>query len=61
LPAYALVDLRAGFEHSGWRVELWGRNVMDRFYTTFAERVTDTVIRTVGMPVTYGISVSTTL
>jgi iron complex outermembrane receptor protein len=61
LPAYGLLDVRTGFEHAGWRVELWGHNVADRFYTTFAQRVTDTVIRTVGMPLTYGISVSTRL
>ena len=61
LPAYALLDVRAGFENDRWRVELWGRNVTDRFYTTFAQRVTDTIIRTVGMPVTYGITVSTKL
>jgi hypothetical protein len=61
LPAYALLDLRAGFERDAWRVELWGHNVTDRFYTTFAQRVTDTIIRTVGMPLTYGITVSTKL
>jgi iron complex outermembrane receptor protein len=61
LPAYDLLDLRAGFEHDAWRVELWGHNVTDRFYTTFAQRVTDTIIRTVGTPVTYGITVSTKL
>jgi iron complex outermembrane receptor protein len=61
LPAYALVDLRTGFEHDNWRVELWGQNVANRFYTTFVSRVTDTVIRTVGMPLTYGITVTTTL
>jgi outer membrane receptor protein involved in Fe transport len=61
LPSYALLDLRAGFEHGAWRVELWGHNVTDRFYTTFAQRVTDTIIRTVGMPLTYGITVSTKL
>ena len=61
LPAYALLDLRVGFERDAWRVELWGHNVTDRFYTTFAQRVTDTIIRTVGMPLTYGITVSTQL
>jgi iron complex outermembrane receptor protein len=61
LPAYGLLDLRAGFEHDTWRVELWGQNVTDRFYTTFAQRVTDTIIRTVGMPLTYGITVSARL
>jgi iron complex outermembrane recepter protein len=58
LPAYGLLDLRAGFEHDNWRVEFWGHNVTDRFYATFAQRVTDTITRTVGMPLTYGITVS---
>jgi iron complex outermembrane recepter protein len=61
LPAYALLDARTGFEYRAWRVELWGHNLADRFYTTFASRVTDTVIRTVGMPLTYGITVTATL
>ena len=61
LPAYALVDLRTGFEHDNWRVELWGQNVANRFYTTFVSRVTDTVVRTVGMPLTYGITATTSL
>jgi iron complex outermembrane recepter protein len=61
LHPHALLDLRAGFEHNAWRVELWGYNVTDRFYATFAQRVTDTVIRTVGMPATYGITVTTRL
>ena len=61
LPAYPVVDLRTGLDHGNWRVELWGENITNRFYTTFAQRVTDTVIRTVGMPLTYGITVSAKL
>jgi iron complex outermembrane receptor protein len=58
LPAYSLVDLRTGFEHGSWRVEFWGQNITDRFYATFASRVTDVVVRTVGMPRTYGVTVT---
>ena len=61
LPAHPVVDLRTGLDHGNWRVELWGENITNRFYTTFAQRVTDTVIRTVGMPLTYGITVSAKL
>jgi iron complex outermembrane receptor protein len=61
LHPYALLDLRAGVERDAWRVELWAYNVTNRFYATFAQRVTDTVIRTVGMPTTYGITVSAKL
>jgi outer membrane receptor protein involved in Fe transport len=45
-------------EHGDWRVELWGQNITDRFYTTFASRVTDVAVRTVGMPLTYGVTVT---
>lgn len=60
LPSHALLDLRGGFERDDGklRVEFWGHNVTDKFYTTFVSRVTDTIIRTVGMPVTYGLTVS---
>jgi outer membrane receptor protein involved in Fe transport len=60
LPEYTLLDLRGGFEREDGklRVEFWGHNVTDQFYPTFAARVTDTIIRTVGMPVTYGVTIS---
>ncbi len=59
IPSYALVDLRAGIQTQDekWRVELWGRNVLDKFYLLDIERgSSDVVERTVGMPATYGIS-----
>jgi outer membrane receptor protein involved in Fe transport len=60
LPSYALLDLRAGFERDDGKlsVQFWGHNVTNAFYTTFAQRVTDTITRTVGMPVTYGVTIS---
>jgi iron complex outermembrane recepter protein len=63
IPAYALVDLRAGVQSNDgvWRVQLWGRNVFDRYYLLNVSHVTDSVARTTGLPATYGITVSARL
>ena len=58
LPAYGLLDVRTGMENRTWRIELWGHNVTNRFYPTFATRVQDTITRTTGLPATYGVTVS---
>lgn len=56
--ARTLVDLRAGVETEDgkFRVQLWGRNVFDKYYwnSTFQA---DTAWRMAGRPATYGISV----
>jgi len=61
LPEYALLDLRAGFERQdgSLRVMFWGRNVTNKFYKTFVSRATDTIFENAGMPVTYGVTIST--
>ncbi len=55
--ARTLVDLRAGVETEDgkFRVQLWGRNVFDKYYwnSTFQA---DTAWRMAGRPATYGIS-----
>lgn len=60
LPSYTLIDLRAGVQSrdGNWRFQIWGRNVTDKRYTTNVSHLIDSVSRTVGMPVTYGASVS---
>ena len=60
VPGYALVDLRAGVESSDgvWRLQAWGRNVSNKFYLIHAARQSDDIIRTVGMPRTYGLTLS---
>ncbi len=60
IPAYAIVDLRAGVESpSGkWKVQVWGRNITNKFYITNVTHVVDTVARTTGMPATYGMTLS---
>ncbi len=45
VPAYALVDLRAGVESGPIRVQLWGRNVFDKYYWTSEIHSLDTYIR----------------
>jgi iron complex outermembrane recepter protein len=60
LPSYALLDLRAGVQtdDAKWRLELWGRNVTDRFYVPSVIRYADTISRYAGMPATFGAAVS---
>ena len=58
LNGYALIDARLGYRpRSGnWRVELWGRNIFNRFYVTNTSYQFDVYSRTAGMPATYGIT-----
>jgi iron complex outermembrane receptor protein len=60
LPSYSLLDLRVGASRQNWHVELWGRNVTDRFYLVHAFRSTDTITRTTGFPATFGITIRAT-
>jgi iron complex outermembrane receptor protein len=56
---YSLVDLRTGVESPDgkWRVELWGRNVTNRYYLVNVSRLVDSVAASTGMPATFGISI----
>jgi outer membrane receptor protein involved in Fe transport len=58
VPAYTLVDLRAGIQKDAWRFQLWGRNVTNQWYWTAADHVNDVLLRYTGMPVTYGFTLS---
>ena len=60
LPSYSLVDLRMGANSQRWHVELWGRNITNRYYLIHAFRSTDTITRTTGFPATYGITIRAT-
>jgi outer membrane receptor protein involved in Fe transport len=57
IPDYNLIDLRIGANKNNLHLELWGRNVTDRYYLTHAFRSTDTITRTTGMPATFGITI----
>jgi len=58
--AYTLVDLRAGVEsHDGdWRLMGWVRNAGDTVYWTSAARSIDVYNRYMGMPRTYGLTLT---
>jgi outer membrane receptor protein involved in Fe transport len=58
VPAYTLVDLRAGISKDAWRVQVWGRNVTNAYYWTAANHVNDVLIHYTGMPTTYGFTLS---
>jgi len=56
VPAYTLIDLRAGVSHDRWTFQIWGRNVANTWYWTGAYHVNDVLLRYTGMPATYGVS-----
>jgi len=57
---YTLVDLRAGVETADgtWRLQVWGKNVTDKYYWTNVVHTFDTIIRYTGRPATYGATLS---
>lgn len=55
---YTLLDLRAGVEKGAWAVQLWGRNVTNKYYITNVARVSDTNTYFTGMPATFGVTAS---
>jgi iron complex outermembrane receptor protein len=57
---YALLDLRAGVETTDGklRLQIWGKNVTNKYYTIQALHLPDTVVATPGMPATYGVTLS---
>ncbi|MCP3734285.1 TonB-dependent receptor [Sphingomonas sp. RP10(2022)] len=57
VPAYTVLDLRAGVEKDGWRFSVWGRNVTDSWYWTSATRINDALVRQTGMPRTIGATI----
>lgn len=60
IPGYALVDVRGGVESSdgSWKVQLWGRNIFNKFYINSITHVTDTIARMAGMGASYGVTTS---
>jgi iron complex outermembrane recepter protein len=61
IPAYAVVDARVGYEFGDerqFKVMLWGKNILDKYYVTNANHYLDTTVRFAGMPATYGITMS---
>ena len=60
MPSYATVDLQAGVETSDnqWRAFMWGKNVTNQFYLINVIEAEDAITRYVGMPATFGVTVS---
>lgn len=57
--SYTLLDLRAGVELDKWRLQVWGRNVTNKYYwVQVARQFGDALVRYSGMPATYGATVS---
>ena len=59
--ARALVDASIFLfgNDSDWKVSLWGKNLLDKYYWTNTDSEQDSYIRFTGMPRTFGISFST--
>lgn len=60
LPGYALFDVRLGLADADdkWRVSIWARNLLDKFYRTASIRATDNIYGYAGMPRTIGVTAS---
>lgn len=60
LPAHTLVDLRAGVRLSdpNISIEVWGKNVTNKYYYTAAYQYNDAFGRFAGMPTTWGARLS---
>jgi iron complex outermembrane recepter protein len=57
---YALLNLRASLATSDgkYRLEVWGKNVTNKFYWDNVSHPYDTVVRYAGMPATFGLTLS---
>lgn len=60
IPGYATVDARLGYQlaNNGPTIMLWGKNILNKYYITNANQYLDSTVRFVGMPATYGITLS---
>ena len=58
IPHYTLIDLRAGLTHGPWTLQVWGRNITDKYYWTTARAINDVLVRYAGMPATYGLTIT---
>jgi outer membrane receptor protein involved in Fe transport len=56
---YGTVDARLGYEAADgrWKVVLWGKNILDKYYWTNVVTSNDATARFAGRPATYGITV----
>jgi outer membrane receptor protein involved in Fe transport len=59
IDGYTLLDLRAGLrsDDGHWRTQIWGKNVLNRYYWNNTVFGSDAIVRFAGMPRTYGVTV----
>ncbi|NKI18736.1 TonB-dependent receptor [Spongiibacter sp. KMU-166] len=62
MEGYRVVNTRLGYRSADgqWRVTLWGKNILDEYYTTNVIASSDTSARFVGRPRTFGLSLGYT-
>ena len=60
IPGYTTLDLQAGvgFDHDKYKAMIWGKNVTNKFYITNRNFGFDGVAQYIGMPATYGVTLS---
>ncbi len=58
--SYALIDLRSGVgsRDGQWRLQIYGRNILDRYHWTNVAKFVDNVRRYAGSPASYGATLS---
>lgn len=58
IPAYTLLDLRAGVKapDDSWNLQVWGRNVTDKYYWSNVVLFNDTLVKYAARPATYGVT-----
>lgn len=58
IDGYSTVDAQAGIvSNDGWKVQVWGKNIFNKYYWSNVNRISDTIVRVAGMPTTYGVTV----
>ena len=62
MDAYSVVNARMGYrsEDGNWRLTLWGKNILDEYYTTNVIASSDTSARFIGRSRTFGLTLGYT-
>jgi len=59
IDGYAIVNGSIGIRTNDgrWRLSVWGKNILNKYYWDNAVKISDTTVRYTGMPATYGVTV----
>lgn len=57
IDGYTLIDLRTGLRNDHWNLQMWVKNVTNKYYWNNAVLGSDAISRFAGMPRTFGIQV----